>query len=62
MGSNKRRKSKTVHVPTKNKSPFDREIVNKLNKINDNLESVNRQLEDSSKMRSFFLKTQSICI
>ena len=53
MGSNKRRKSKTVQVPAKNKSPFDREIVNKLNKINDNLESVNRQLEDSSKMRSF---------
>jgi len=56
--------SKSVQAPTENQNPFNMEIVNRLNKINDNLESVNRRLDNSSKMRSFSGKNfvQSVLI
>ncbi len=62
MGNNAKRKSKSVQTPAKNQSSFDKEIVNKLSKINDNLESVNRWIESSSKTRAFSGKNFALSV
>ena len=62
MKNNKQKKSKSIQTPTKAQDSFNREIVNKLNKISDNLESVNHRLESSSKTKAFSGKSFSLSV